>query len=35
MENTMQPPLPPPPPPSEILANTSTEHTVTHVLTFV
>ncbi|XP_012241692.1 ribosomal protein S6 kinase alpha-5-like isoform X2 [Bombus impatiens] len=33
MENAMQPP--PPPPPSEILENTSTEHTVTHVLTFV
>ncbi|XP_017893258.1 ribosomal protein S6 kinase alpha-5 isoform X2 [Ceratina calcarata] len=35
MENTMQPPLPPPPPPLEILPNSSTEHTVTHVLTFV
>ncbi|KAK9294783.1 hypothetical protein QLX08_010720 [Tetragonisca angustula] len=37
MENAMQPPLPPPPPPLplEILENTSTEHTVTHVLTFV
>ncbi|XP_031849022.1 ribosomal protein S6 kinase alpha-5 isoform X2 [Nomia melanderi] len=35
MENAMQPPLPPPPPPSEILENTSTEQTVTHVLTFV
>lgn len=34
MENAMQPPLPPPPPPSEILENTSTEQTVTHVLTF-
>ncbi|XP_076175932.1 ribosomal protein S6 kinase alpha-5 isoform X2 [Ptiloglossa arizonensis] len=35
MENAMQPPLPPPPPPLEILGNTSTEQTVTHVLTFV